>query len=247
MQIGDENLNMTLNKSSEDDFNTAIEMSMGYFDYLTLLNFLQSEKIVEKQIAVLKLDEIKSREDANLLVSNLVGQDGKIREAVAYKINQLAKDERFTGFFLDKNKYDIFLQGVMDINGNVCRQIVDLAAFLKPNKNFSEYFAKGLAENTIATLKHTTNLTIEDKKYVISKRYFQLYWCLEVLFEFAEFIDTNELKQILLQTGTFDDYTIREKTAKILSQNNFDNDNEVEKLKEQLKNDENYYVRRYLA
>lgn len=44
---------------------------------------LSADSIVEKHFAVLNLSEVKSFEDASMLVSNLVGQDflEKIREA----------------------------------------------------------------------------------------------------------------------------------------------------------------------
>lgn len=247
MQIGDENLNTTLNESLEIDFITAVEMSEYNYDYETLMNFLRSDKIVEKQIAVLKLTEIKSKEDAKLLTSNLVGQNGKIREVVAFKLNQLIKDERFTEFFLNKTNYEFFIQGVMDINGNVCRLIVDLASFLKKYADFSEYFCNALIENLNDIFKEIDKIDLSDKRYVVSKKNFQLYWCLEALCDFVDLIEFGKIKDIIIKSGNFYDYTIREKTAKILKQNDFDGSDEIIDLKERLKNDENYYVRRYLG
>jgi len=252
-------LNSTFNTGFEDNFNTALNMSLNDYDYSSLINFLNSDKIVEKQIAVLKLTEIRSAKDADLLVSNLVGQNGKIREVVSFKINELIKNPDFTELFLSEKNYEIFMQAVKDINGNVCRQIVEVVVFLKNNHDlssrsgiparqqevdcdFSEYFCKILLENIENSWAEIKTLDLRDKKYVLSKYNFQLYWCLEVLFDFVDMIEFKRLKKILLEIGEFYDYTIREKVAKILTK--VDNP-ELSELKEKLKNDENYYVRRY--
>ncbi len=235
-------MNSTFNTGSEDNFNTALNMSLNDYDYSSLIHFLNSEKIVEKQIAVLQLTEIKSVEDADLLVSNLVGQDGKIREVVSFKINELIKNPEFTEFFLSEKNYEIFMQAVKDINGNVCRQIVEAVCFLKKDNHFSEYFSQLLLKSIQDSWAEIKTLDLKDKKYVLSKYNFQLYWCLEVLCDFVDMMEFEEVKKLLLEIGEFYDYTIREKVAKILTKVE---DSELDELKEKLKNDENYYVRRY--
>lgn len=247
MQKKDKNLNTTLDAgfetNSKDDleqnFNLALKMTNNTYDYSALINFLSSEKIVEKQMAALSLFEIKSIEDAMILVSNLTGQDGKIREAVAYKINELAKNSEFRNYFNSEKTFSILLQGIMDINGNVCRQIVDL---ILPWNDFKKYLSAKLPEQIISILLNIEKLTADEKQYVVSKRNFQLYWSLEALFDCVENVDIALLKEILLKTTDFEDYTIREKTAKILGKIS---DPSFDKLKKRLKNDSNYYVRRY--
>lgn len=223
------------------NFNTAMKMSSEKYNYSELIGFLHSEKIVEKQIAVLELNEIKSKKDAQILVSNLVGQDGKIREAVAFKINELAQNSEYIGFFLDGKIFDLLLQGIMDINGNVCRQIVSGKWFT--DKSFQEYLCNKLPESISGLLDEIEKIDIKSKQYVISKRNFQLYWCLEALHNIIDIIDCEKIRAILLKTYIFHDYTIREKTAKIVAKIN---NSELNELKEKLRNDENYYVRRYL-
>lgn len=245
----DENLNDTLDTPSnvnikvdlETNFNTAMKMIGNKYDYQALLKFLSSDKIVEKQLAVLELNEIKSKEDAQILVSNLVGQDGKIREAVAFKINELAQNPNYTALFTDEKFFDIYLQGIMDINGNVCRQIV--GGELALSRSFRMYLCEKLPESINNILVEIEKIDLESKQYVISKRNFQLYWSLEALYNIIDIVDFEKVKEILIKTGAFYDYTIREKTAKILAK--IDN-SELNELKEKLKNDENYYVRRYL-
>lgn len=225
-------MNDTLDTSFETNF-------MINHNYNNLINLLQSNNIKEKHFAVLELNEIHSQEDAKILVSNLVGQDGKIREAVAFKVNELFNKQDYTVFFIGEDIFKILLQGIMDINGNVCRNIVNLVG----NNEFGDYICKNLPEKIIEILKKIEELEFNEKQYVISKRNFQLYWCLEALYNIVESIEFVKIQNIVLKTGKFQDYTIREKTAKLLAKlDNF----EVKDLKESLKNDENYYVRRYL-
>lgn len=77
----------------------------------------------------------------------------------------------------------------------------------------------------------------------VNKEIFKLYWYLETIYEFSELIDEETLKELLIKTKDINEYTIREKTAKILTKN-FNNDTLL-KIKEELKQDKNYYVRRF--
>lgn len=223
-------MNDTLNNSLEINFRDK---------YKELVNLLLSDNIKEKHFAVLELDEIHSNEDAKLLVSNLIGQDGKVREAVAYKVNEFFQNPKYAKFFISEDIFNILLEGIMDINGNVCRQIVGKC--LK-NDEFKKYLCGKLPTRINEILVNVEKLASNEKQYVISKRNFQLYWCLEALYNIVEGIEFAEIKNILIKTGEFSDYTIREKTAKILTK--IDN-LEVNELKGKLKIDENYYVRRY--
>jgi len=247
-QNEDNNLNRAFNKSFDDNFNTAMKMCECEYSNAQLVEFLSSSsEIVEKQIAALKLNEIKSFDEATILVSNLVNQDGKIREAVAFKINELIKNPKFTEFFLNKADWDIFMQAIMDINSNVCRQIIEAVGFLRINEHFREYFCPLLLKTISDLFEEADKMDMTDKKYILSKKNFQLYWCLETLFDFAEFLEFSKVREILFRGGEFYDYTIREKIAKILGQGFYNEFSEIAELKEKLKNDGNYYVRRYLS
>ena len=70
-----------------------------------------------------------------------------------------------------------------------------------------------------------------------------MYWCLETIYEFWDKIPFKDLKQIILRSKDIQEYTIREKAAKILTRDFADN--ELLQAKEELKNDRNYYVRRF--
>lgn len=233
-------MNNTLDTSLEHNFNTALKLCETNYSHEELIRLISSENIVEKQIAVLSLNEIKSLNDAMILGSNLVGQDGKIREAVAFKINEFIINPTYSQYFENEKIYEILFEGIMDINGNVCRQIVGLC---NENKGFKKYLCEKLPERLKKILVKIEDLCADEKQYVISKRNFQLYWALEALFNCIDEIQIGLISDILSETAEFEDYTIREKTAKILSKLN---NQEFVKLKNSLKNDENYYVRRYL-
>lgn len=232
-------MNNTLDNTFEQDFNLVMKMSEKKYSYDELMQLLASDKIIEKQFAILELSEIRTQKDAIFLTSNLIGQDGKIREAVAYKLNEFVQNPKFSHLFIDENIFEILLEGLMDINGNVCRKIGD--KWLE-NSDFQIFLAKKLPERIKSILAKIERLEANEKQYKISKRNFQLYWCLEALSQIIEIIDLKNINEILLKTAKFEDYTIREKTAKILTKIT---DSEFDKLKEKLKNDENLYVRRY--
>lgn len=221
----------------EANFNEAMNLTAKTHSYQELLALLNSDKIVEKQIAALELIEIKSTNDAKILVSNLTGQDGKIREAVAFKLNELAQNPDYMQYFLENDIFEILLDGVMDINGNVCRMMVS-SKFFK-NKLFCDFMCKKLPERIMKIIKDIKDLDLCAKQYVVSKRNFQLYWSLEALYNIIDVIDYSEISEILEFCADFYDYTIREKTAKIVSKLY-----KAVDLKEKLMCDENFYVRR---
>ena len=233
-------MNNTLNTSFETDFNKALNMCEQNYSYEKLMILLSSEEILEKQAAALRLQEIKSYKDALILASNLAGQNGKVREVVAFKINELIQKENYRKFFISEQIFEKFFEGLTDINGNVCRYIIEGCLGIQ---EFKKYLCNRLPEQIFKILKQIKVSNADEKQYKISKRNFQLYWCLETLYFCVEDIDLGKLKEIVIKTAEFEDYTIREKTAKILTKISSP---EFDIIKEKLKNDENYYVKRFL-
>lgn len=218
---------------------TSFEPNLKY-NHQELINLLHSNDIKQKHFAALELEELFSKDEAKFLVSNLVGQDGKIREAVAFKISEFINKPQYSDFFNDNTIFETLLEGIMDINGNVCRYICE---YCTEHNEFRLYLCENLSERITKILAKIEKLEKNEKQYVLSKRNFQLYWCLEALYNIIDGIEFEKIKDSLLKTGEFQDYTIREKTTKILTK--LDN-NELSDLKEKLKNDSNYYVRRLL-
>lgn len=242
MTPGEQNLNNLYYKTLDENFNKALSLFERKLPHDELLQMLDQGNIVEKQISALKIDSIKNNNEAKILAKNLTGQDGKIREAVALKIYELL-NQGYTEYFYDRNIYDILLNAIVDVNSNVCRNIISSFTFLKENNDFCAYFASKLIDMTRILINKVKTFEFQDGKYKVNKEVFKLYWCLEAIAHFTDYITNDTLKSIINETKSINEYTIREKTAKILA--NTHNDAELLNVRNQLKQDKNYYVRRF--
>jgi len=236
-------LNNSYYKTLDENFNEAVKLVEKDLSHKELIDMLKSGNIVEKQLAALRLDSICSQDDAAVLIDNLTGQDGKIREAVSMKINEFMSNPNFLPFFENSQSYDVFLEAIIDINANICRNVISAIANLKQNPVFCKYFTEKLTFKTLALLEIIKDFDFQDGKYKVNKEVFKLYWCLETIYEFSESMEFSALKNIILTAKNIDEYTIREKAAKILTKDF--NDVDLENARIELKNDKNYYVRRY--
>lgn len=240
------NLNNSYYETLDENFNEALKLVDKPLSHEELIYMLQSGNIPQKQLAALRLETLKSKEDAETLLNNLVGQDGKIREAVSLKIMEFSSVEEYKDLFLliDENKFsDYILAAIIDINGNICRNILNALDVFKYNKNFSEKFIQKLLGLISTLLDKIEEFDLTDGKYKINKEIFKLYWCLEAVNLFYNQISLENIKAIIKITKDINEYTIREKTAKILS-HEFE-DKYLLEVKEALKKDKNYYVRRF--
>ena len=233
-------MNTGFYKDLDTNFELACKMSEQEFNHETLLNLLKTGNIPEKQIAALKLTTINNKEEALILMSNLTGCDGKIREAVALKINQLiTKNPELTPLFTEHN-FTPFADATIDINGNICRLVIDSVAILKKDYIFAKKYLEQIFFFINETYTELDKFIFRDKKYVINKQLFKLYWCLEALKLFTAEVSVEKLLPLLERGINEKEYTIREKVAQILV---LLNDSRYNHLIETLKNDENYYVR----
>lgn len=218
-----------------DDFNTALNIYEKDYSHEDLIEFLKNGNIAEKQASVLKLENLLSASDAHCLIQNLTGCDGKIREAVSFRLTEFVSKnpEYFVTF------EDIFLEAIIDINGNICRNTISALTYLKNYPEFYTSFCQKLASQTLTLAEFAKSFDPQDGKYKVNKEVFKLYWYLETIYHFTDFFQPDTIINIINETKNVKDYTIREKTAKILSK--FDGFTEI---KQELKKDENYYVRR---
>lgn len=227
----------------DENFNTAYELLRNNQNHNELIDMLKNGNIVQKQLAALKLDTLHNEKEAIILLDNLTGQDGKVREAVSLKIAEFMKNSKMRNFFCADKKFSVFLDAIIDINGNICRNIISAITNLKSDKNFCDVFCPELLKRTYNLANIIKDFDFQEGKYKVNKEVFKLYWYLETIYHFAEVSDISEIKKILNITKSINEYTIREKTAKILTIDFKDSD--LLKIKELLKNDTNYYVRRF--
>lgn len=221
-------------------FNNAVELFEREFSHADLVNLLQNGNVVEKQFATLNLKDLNNENEAHLLISHLVGVDGKIREVVAFKLVEFIKVK--PELFLNVENFDYFVNGTIDIDGNVCRKVIEASIYLKYSEEFSKYYAEGLNNIIETALDEISKFTFRDKKYTINKQIFKIYWCLEAIKYFYEFLPSDKLKNILAECSKLSEYTVREKCAEIIK--HLDLDEELSKIMYLLEHDENYYVRK---
>lgn len=233
------NNQLSLNKEDIHNFNTALNIYENNYSHEYLIELLKNGNIAQRQAAALSLDCIKNIDDAEVLMSNLTGCDGKVRESVSFRLKEFVPQN--PQLFQDFPK--IFAEAVIDINGNICRNTISAITSLKNNKQFCDNFCQIIINNTQKIIQKVKTFDIQDGKYKINKEVFKLYWYLETIYEFHNSIENKILEDILSQCAQIGDYTIREKTAKILS--TLSEQESFKKLKTILKNDPNYYVARY--
>lgn len=226
----------------DENFTQALKLYEEDYSHKELLDMLKNGNIVQKQISAIRLEDITSKDDADILVGNLTGQDGKIREAVSQRLKEFMSDEKYLQYFKTTQNYKIFLDAIIDINANICRNIICAISNLKDDNEFCDIFCTNLAKLTNELLEIIEKFNFQEGKYKVNKEVFKLYWCLETIYEFYDKIDFNDLKQIIKRAKDVQEYTIREKVAKILTRNFQDAD--LASIKLELKKDSNYYVRR---
>lgn len=226
------NINLKENNSEK-----ALLLSEKDFTQEELLSILSGDNILEKQIALIKINILNNKKEAEILLSNLTGQDTRIRENTAYKIHDLFQS-KYNAHFQHDEFINIFVNGVLDVNPSVCRAIIDSIQYIENKQLFFDILLNKI-DLIMENLPKYGN-----KTHDISKKLFNLYWALEALSELKEIYQNNfeKIKKLLLNTYDFSEYTIREKVAKILNITNF-NDDELKNLKQKLINDENFYVR----
>ncbi len=231
-------MNTGFYKDLDTNFEQALDMAERDFRHEELIQMLTNGNIPQKQIAALRLDKLINKEEAQILVSNLTGCDGKIREAVALRINRfLTETPDYADYFVQA---EIFADASIDINANICRLVIDSVEILIQDSNFAKIYLNRILYFINETFKELDKFIFRDKKYVINKQLFKLYWCLEALKLFAQELSTEILLPILERAAQEKEYTIREKVAQIVVNIK---SKEFEPIKELLKFDENYYVR----
>lgn len=236
-------MNTDYYENTDVNFTQALNLFEGEYSHDELITLLRSGNIVQRQISALRLEQINSCFDADVLLSNLTGQDGKIREVVSLKLNDFISNPHYRYFFNAAENFQVFLDAVIDINANICRNVISAIKYLRDDVVFCERFSCGLVKMSKEFLDSVEKFNFQEGKYKVNKEVFKLYWCLETIYVLYDKINFADLKEIVLRAKSIQDYTIREKAAKILTRNF--NDEELIKAQEELKQDNNYYVRRF--
>ena len=206
------------------------------FDLLKASSASNPQIDVEKQICILKLEDIRTQQEADVLVYHLTEHHGLIREACAHKINEFMQNPSLQNFFQTTEISDALLKAVNDINPNICRLIIDILPYLKDKK----YFLNNLYNRFDVIFDELEKLK---RSNWYTKKLFNLYWGLEALCALSPDCD-SKLQNVLQQCLKIREYTIREKTAMLLDSLKSDKDF-INQAKQLLAQDTNYYVKRY--
>ena len=211
------------------------------YSHSDIIDVMKTENDFEKQICILKLQKLESQEEADLLIFQLTGHHGLIREAAAAKISEFILNNRFLELFLNEKALTSLLKTVNDINPNICRMICSaLPNLLTDNNKEKQIFLKLLYQRFDEVFEELERLK---RSNWYTKKLFNLYWCLEALAMTKPPVDI-QLEKILEQASKIRDYTIREKTAFVLSKIE-SSSSKLNEIKSRLKTDDNFYVKRY--
>ena len=113
-----------------NEMNLAYDLFDDEFSKEQILNVLQSDDDIKKQVCLIKLQDISSKEDAKTLVSVLTGQSGPVREICSAKINDFLKNEEMREFFAGEEIREILMNGLNDIIPTVARNILEVIKFV---------------------------------------------------------------------------------------------------------------------
>lgn len=249
-EIVNNNMDESLTETSTDLLiKRALEVAGKFYSKEEIINLLKNGDEFEKPVLLLSLENIENQLDADFLIDNLTGCDGRIREASALKISEFLQKIETSKYFLNEKNIEIILNGIMDINPNVSRALIDGIKGCAPLQSLilppllDRILDKIEKLKAIANTPYYENKLKNSKNHAKNKIVFNLYWALESLY-YTEFnnSDDKKLLEILNFTSGYIDYTIREKTAKILSKMK----NPPLDLLQKLKNDKNFYVKNQL-
>ena len=140
---------------TDDNFNVELEaynISLREYTKDDIIRILAENNDEKKIVAIINLKSIENKFEADLILSHLTGQDGRIREAVSYILSELNPSD----FYLDEKSINTLLNGILDINPNVVRNLI---SFINKSPK--------LKENLIKPIVIKTNEILSDlEKYV---------------------------------------------------------------------------------
>ncbi len=188
---------------------------------------------------IINTETINSNEEARDFINKLTNHSTPLREAVSIKLVDIIK--KYPNYFEDDFSIQKILDAIVDINPNVSRSICTLIDENPKYKSLledkiitriEEILSKILSDNKKEHLLNT-------KSHAKNKKIFALYWLLEALSICQSPLYRQKILNILNITIDFKDYTIREKTAKILAKM----DNAPMQLLQKANLDQNFYVK----
>lgn len=217
---------------------------ISYFQAIENLKDDNCEDFI-KIFSMINLEKIESFEDFKIFINHLINHSTPLREMCALKLEDFSI--KYEDYFLDEFSKNKILNAIIDINPNVSRV---MCLLLEQNKKLNKELEEKIIENILTLLNEIQNLEEDNKQnftditknrknHAKNKKIFSLYWLLEALGICLSEKNNSKVLKILEKTINFCDYTIREKTAKILAKY----PSISKKLLQIAKCDENFYVK----
>ena len=190
--------------------NMVLKTNYSYDEIIKNLKDVNIDDFV-KVFSILDLSDFKSQDDFSIFINHLTNHSNPIREAVALKLEDIDNS-----WFLDEFSLSKLENAIVDINPNISRAICNIIEKSEPLK---ELLSERIIDKTLSNLREITPDEIKgnDKSHAKNKKIFSLYWLLEAISNLKIEKYNSKVLEILNTTVKFKDYTIREKTAKILS------------------------------
>ncbi len=166
----------------------ALEIIQKPYEKNEILSLLENGDEFEKPVAIMALENLCNKNEADLLINNLTGCDGRIREASALKISEFLKNSEIAPYFFDERSLETILNGIMDINPNVGRALIDGIKECQPLQKLILPKLIDRILNIIEKLKALSDTPYADNKLKNTKNHaknkivFNLYWALEALY-----------------------------------------------------------------
>lgn len=226
--------------------NELLELNLD-IDYENCLANIKNNNCDDflKIFSIISLETVKNQEDAEILIECLTNHSTPLREACAFKIEELTNDN--SEYFLSEFSQNKFLNAIIDINPNVSRAICNI---LKNNSNLADFLEEPIIRNIekllIAIKEYEKefgdffdNKIKNTKNHAKNKKLFSLYWYLEALAICVTKRHEKKVVKILENTINFLDFTIREKTALVALKLG----DIAKEILQKAKQDQNFYVK----
>ena len=208
------------------------------------VNNLSNDEQFKLIFELMELDKLTGQKEADCFIDYLTSHPTPIREAVAYKLEEFIAQN--PDYFKSDLAVSKMLDAISDINPNISRVMCNI---IEKNETISGMLISKIIDRIDEIISKIKSYEKENKDFfqnkiknkknhAKNKLLFSLYWYLEAL----SYCNINNYKERLLKilnyTIDFCDYTIREKTAKILNKL----DNPPLELLQKAKYDQNFYV-----
>ena len=120
LEIVNNNMDESLIEASTDLLiERALEIAGKSYSKEEIIKLLKDGDEFEKPVVLMSLENIVNQAEADYLIDNLTGCDGRIREASALKISEFLQKTETSKYFLNEKNIEIILKWFTSSNANL--------------------------------------------------------------------------------------------------------------------------------